>query len=188
MTRASIRPSAVHFATGRVSGDDVGFGMVEMLTKSENGVTTTRRVLRAGFATGSLDGFCLSQKQTVPIVGVVTIKVTAGDGDPSTREISATNVQFDVWTLRGSGTGVNLDGVVQIGLASQDITTLPGVDNPLAAPTGVGYFGIDATRGDIYEARGQIYNADIGGPMTLPGLAIQVVVGDHPCSSDPLPH
>jgi hypothetical protein len=184
------------FATGRVTGQDVGFGMRQLSSKSSGGVVSTKTVLSAGFATGTLDGFCLSQVQNLPVIGDVVIKVSAGDGNASTREISATNVQFDIASLRGAGTGVNLDGRVQIGMASQDITTLPNTNNPLGAPTGIGWWGIDATAGDIFSAKGYLYNAEIGGPMNLPGLKITVVpkvAGGTECwntigDSVPLPH
>lgn len=161
------------FSTGRVSGEDVGFGMRRITLQTSSG-QVTRPVLAAGFATGRLDGFCLSQVQSLPVVGEVVIKVTAGDGNPATTEIQAVNVQFDIAQLRGRGNGVNLDGMVHIGLATQDITTLAGVDNPLAGPLGTGWFGIDATKGDIHDARGYLHDAQIGGPMSLPNLRITV--------------
>jgi hypothetical protein len=163
------------FSSGRVTGQDIGFGMTQLPSESSSGAVTTRNVLAAGFSTGSLDGLCVSQVQTIPVIGDVVIKLTAGDGNASTRELQAANVQLDITQIRGNGTGINLDGRVQIGMASQDITTLPGVDNPLGAPTGVGWWGIDATAGDIFGAKGYLYDAEIGGPMTLPGLRISVV-------------
>lgn len=180
------------FSTGRVEGENVGFGMSEISLRDRagsadcptEGETCTRKVLSAGFATGTLDGFCLSQKQTLPVVGSVTIKVTAGDGNASTQEINAVNVQFDLTSLRGNDAGLNLDGVVEIGLATQDITTLSGVDNPLGAPTGTGWFGIDAMKGDIFAAKGYLYDAEIGGPMRLPGLRITVVKDGPECWAD----
>lgn len=184
--------STAKFSSGRVTGQDVGFGMAQVNVAGAG----TKTVLAAGFATGSLDGLCVSQVQTLPVIGDVVIKLTSGDGNSSTREIEATNVQLDITQLRGSGTGINLDGRVQIGMASQDITTLAGVDNPLSAPTGTGWWGIDATAGDIFSAKGYLYDAEIGGPMTLPGLRISVTpkaAGGTECWSTPgdatpLPH
>jgi hypothetical protein len=180
------------FSSGRVSGQDIGFGMAQVNVAGAG----TRNVLAAGFATGSLDGLCVSQVQSLPVIGNVVIKLTAGDGNSSTREIQATNVQLDITQLRGAGTGINLDGRVQIGMASQDVTTLAGVDNPLGAPTGTGWWGIDATAGDIFSAKGYLYDAEIGGPITLPGLRISVTptaAGGTECWSTPgdatpLPH
>lgn len=158
------------FSSGRVSGQDIGFGMAQVNVAGVG----TRNVLAAGFATGSLDGLCVSQVQNLPVIGDVVIKLTSGDGNSTTREITATNVQLDITQLRGAGTGINLDGRVQIGMASQDVTTLAGVDNPLGAPTGTGWWGIDATAGDIFSAKGYLYDAEIGGPIRLPGLRISV--------------
>lgn len=184
--------STAKFSSGRVSGQDIGFGMAQVNVAGAG----TRNVLAAGFATGSLDGLCVSQVQSVPLIGDVVIKLTSGDGDSATREIKATNVQLDITQLRGSGTGINLDGRVQIGMASQDVTTLAGVDNPLGAPTGTGWWGIDATAGDIFSAKGYLYDAEIGGPMRLPGLRISVTpkaAGGTECwttpvDATPLPH
>ncbi len=162
------------FSSGRVTGQDVGFGMSTMTRKNADGTTSQVHVLSAGFATGTLDGFCLSQTQSIAPFGTVVIRVTAGDGNATTREINAVNVQFDITELRGNGTGLNLDGIVQMGVASQDVTTLTGVDNPLGAPVGPGWYGIDATAGDLYQVKGYLYDAEIGGPMQLPNLKIQV--------------
>lgn len=180
------------FSSGRVSGQDIGFGMAQVNVAGAG----TRNVLAAGFATGSLDGLCISQVQNVPVIGDVVIKLTAGDGDSSTREVKATNVQLDITQLRGAGTGINLDGRVQIGMSAEDVTTLPGVNNPLGAPGGTGWWGIDATAGDIFGAKGYLYDAEIGGPINLPGLRISVTpkaAGGTECWSTPgdatpLPH
>lgn len=181
------------FSTSRVSGENVAFGVTDMSYKNGDGSTGTRKVLRAGFATSRLNGFCLSQIQSLPGIGNVTVKISAGDGNASTREIEAVNVQFDVQQLRGNGTGVNMDGVVQIGLGAADVTTLPGVDNPFDAQLGIGHFGIDAAAGDIYLVKGLLHNAEIGGPLSLPGLKITAVPGGSECytsltTTDDLPN
>lgn len=176
--------STAKFASGRVTGQDVGFGMSQMTRKNPDGTTSTVDVLSAGFATGTLDGFCLSQVESIAPFGDVVIRVTAGDGDSATMETDAVNVQFDITDLRGNGTGVNLDGMVHLGVATSDITTLPGVDNPLGAPTGTGWFGIDATKGDLFGVKGWLYNAEIGGPMNLRNLSIEVGPNVSECWSD----
>jgi len=172
--QVTYQGSPAKFSTSRVTGQDVGFGMSNLTVKTADGTASTKKVLAAGFATGTLDGFCLSQVQNLPVVGDVVVKVSAGDGNATTSEIRASNVQFDITELRGAGTGLNLDGVVHLGVATEDITTLPGIANPLGGPTGTGYFGIDATAGDIYQAKGYLYDAEIGGPMSMPGLEISV--------------
>lgn len=178
----TVSDTSGEFASTGIRGEDVGFGMAEMTTRNGQ----TRKVLRAGFASGSMNGFCYSRTETIPIVGSVFFKLTAGDGDPSTYEISANNAVFDIQELKGSGTGVNLDGVVQLGLATQDITTLPGVDNPLDQ-MGTGYFGIDATKGDLHQVRGTLWNADITGNITLPKLGITVSPSGTGCKTGSLP-
>lgn len=186
-TSFTVQGSTAEFSSSRVAGQDVGFGMAVITTKSAGGSTASPKVLSAGFGVGSLDGLCMSQKQTLPL-GSVTIMIVAGDGDPATTEISANNVQFDVTSLRGSGQGVRLDGIVQIGVASSDITTVSGLANPLQAPTGTGYWGIDATAGDLSNLRGSLYDAQINGAVSLPNLKITVTPGGAGCAATALPH
>lgn len=176
--------SAAKFSSSGVTGADVGFGVADMTRKRADGSTETLKVVRAGFATAELNEFCMSMVESVPVIGDVTIKVTAGDGNPDTYEIKATNIVLDLWRVKGTGTGVNLDGEVQIGLATQDITTLPGVVDPLGQP-GIGYFGIDAARGYLYNISGRLHNAEIGGPIQLPNLNITVTPGGAECAVNP---
>lgn len=173
--------SAAKFSSSGVTGADVGFGVAEMTRKRADGTTETLEVVRAGFATAELNEFCMSMVESVPLVGDVTIKITAGDGNPGTYEIKASNIVLDLEKIKGTGTGVNLDGEVQIGLATQDITTLSGVVDPLGQP-GIGYFGIDAARGYLYNISGRLHNAEIGGPIQLPGLQITVTPGGSECA------
>ncbi|MEI4272350.1 DUF6230 family protein [Klenkia sp. LSe6-5] len=174
------------FSTGRISGQDVAFAMVPVTRTDPDGGARTTPVLRAGFATARMDGLCLSQVEQLPGIGPVTIRVEAGDGDPATQEITAADVQIDLLSFRGSGSGINLDGVVQIGLASSDVTTRPGAANPLGAPTEPGWTAIDASAGDIVEVRGLLADTTIGGPLTLPGLRITLVPGENGCSGTPV--
>lgn len=181
-------------ASGGLEGSDVGLGMTT--TERSTGVgneTDSKYVLRAGLADGKLNGLCLSQTQTVA-GATVTLKLSAGDGDPATYEISGKNAVLDVVSLRGqgasgrTGNGINLDGRAMLGVASSDITTLTAPDgtavaNPLDAPTGVGWFGIDADKGNLYNIKADVYNVVIGGPFSLPGLKIDIEPGNSGCKS-----
>ena len=190
-----FQSSTSQLATSAIDGSDVGFGVVRMnRSTGVSGGSDLRNVLRGGFANGKLDGLCVSQVQT--ILGVtVTLKITAGDGVLGSYEIQGSNALFDIASIRGTsgsnGSGINMDGRAQFGLAASDVTTTTtnGIFdvNPLAADQGTGWFGIDADKGNLYNIRGTIYNGVIGGPFSLPNLSITVVPGTSGCDASPLP-
>lgn len=184
-----VQGTTAEFATSQVTGTDVAFAMTTIGSKSSAGAIASRPVFSAGFATGQLDGLCLSQAQSLGPLGTFTLRLVAGDGVAGTTEISALNMQFDLTRLRGTGSGIKLDGVVQLGLASSDVTTTTGTANPLGAPTGTGYWGIDATAGNIANLRGTLYDAQIIGNASLPNLTITLTPGTGAsCATSPLPH
>lgn len=183
-----VQGTTADFATSQVTGTDVAFAMTTISSKSAAGAVTSRPVYSAGFATGQLDGLCLSQAQSLGPLGTFTLRIEAGDGVAGTTEISASNMQFDLTRLRGTGSGIKLDGMVQLGLASSDVTTTPGTANPLGAPAGTGYWGIDATAGNIANVRGTLYDAQIIGNASLPNLTITLTPGTgSSCANSPLP-
>lgn len=187
-----FQDTTAKFSASTVTGEDIGFGTLPMKQRVADGSNTTDPVLRAGFAKAEINGFCLTQQEKLPAIGWVTLTVTAGDGDPETMEIAADNLVIDVLGLRGDDRGINLDGVVQIGVTTSDITTVGNVDNPLGAPTnngGAGWFGIDADKGEIFNAKGTLYDAVIGGPAALPNLSLNLTPGEGPhCDTMPLPN
>jgi len=163
---------------------------------------TTVYLLRGGFANGSFDGICVSQKQT--LLGLpYTVTVKAGNNTlGGTYELTARDVQLDLTSLRvagqsGSpGNGLNLDGRVQLGVAAQDVTTTStnGVadPNPMGAPLGQGYWGLQADAAHLYNVRGTVYDLNIRGGIFLPGLSIKVSQTANGCndpsnSPPPLP-
>lgn len=161
------------FNSSQIVGQDVAFGMAQA---NVNGAT--KSVLRAGFATATLDGFCVSKTENVLGLFNVTIKVTAGNNAPG-ADISANNASFDLLTLRGSQ--INLSGKNQVGQATTDVTTTKtGANfdaNPLGAPTagyGKGWVAIDAASGTLTGIKGRLYSAQVQGDITLPNLGISV--------------
>ncbi|HSV38955.1 MAG TPA: DUF6230 family protein [Nocardioidaceae bacterium] len=190
-----FQSSTSQLATSAIDGSDVGFGVVRMTRSTgSGGGTDVKNVLRGGFANGKLDGLCVSQVQS--ILGVnMTLKITAGDGVLGTYEIQGSNALFDIVSIRGTngsnGSGINMDGRAQFGLAASDVTTTKtnGVFdiNPLEADQGTGWFGIDADKGNLYNIRGTIYDGVIGGPFSLPNLSITVTPGTSGCDASPLP-
>lgn len=179
------------FSTAKLSTTNVGFGIVPIQVQTGTG-KETRYVLRMGFAAGSLDGFCLSQ--TERILGTDwTVRVTSHDDVLDVADVSGKNVQFDITsatstsTPNTSGNGIALRGNVALGVASQAITTWTdgtgnAVVNPLEGPddfTGVNgrLFGVDSDVGELYNVKGDIYDAVIEGPLTIKNLRIEVVRG-----------
>ena len=162
------------FNTSALVGQDVGFGMVPAAV---NG--TDKAVLRAGFATASLDGFCVSKSETIAGLTIV-LKVTAGNNTPGTSgDITASNASFDLLSFKSSGSGIVMSGMDQIGLTTDDITTTRtggAFDtNPLGGPvanSGQGWMGIDATQGTFTQLKGKLYSAQVQGSIMLPHLSI----------------
>lgn len=194
-----IQDGNATFSSSQITADDAAFGMAPV--RLGNG--TWKNVLRAGFATATLNGLCISKTETVAGLVKYTIKLTAGDGTGA-LESRANNAALDVTSLRGAG--INLQGSTQIGQASTDLTTAPGAAPYLANPFGVpqtwdggffgpgttgpnaysatgngghtngqGYTGIDATRGSLTAAYGQLWQAQVSGDITLPNLTIKVL-------------
>jgi hypothetical protein len=192
----TIQGNGMSFSSTEIFGQNVAFGMVPITTTS----TTDKPVLRAGVAIASLNGLCVSKTETVAGF-TATLKLTAGDGNASTTEISAKNAIFDMTSLgdpNSSGTkqsSVYLNGAVQLGVASTDVTTVRDangnyVANPLwpdtdangtpnPAPTGYGegWTGIYGTSGDLKSVHGTLWDAQIKGNIVLPNLKIQVIPG-----------
>ncbi|MFI5622344.1 DUF6230 family protein [Nocardioides sp. NPDC051685] len=194
------------FSSTNIHAADAAFGtsVVRTQAAASSGGSWTP-VLRAGFASATMNGFCLSRVEEVGPLGSYTIRLTAGDDNPSTNEISAQSVAFDITRLRAaSAPGVNLQGTAQIGLATTDLTTNPGtapyVANPMGVPqefepnwyqfsgnsghnNGQGFTGIDATVADLSAVYGDVRQAQIEGEVTLPNLEIDLLPGDQSCKT-----
>ena len=197
-TTLVIQDGNATFSSSQITADDAAFGMAPV--RLGNG--TWKNVLRAGFASASLDGLCVSKTETV--VGGIkyTLKLTSGDSGTG-LETKAANAALDVTTLRGAS--IDLQGSTQLGQATTDLTTAPGTAPYLANPFGVpstydggwfgpgatgpqaysgtgngghvngqGFTGIDATRGSLRRVYGQLWQAQVTGNITLPNLKIAV--------------
>lgn len=202
----TINNGSSTFSSTNIHAADAAFGtaLVQTQASASSGGDWTP-VLRAGFASATMNGFCLSRVEEVGPLGRYTIRLTSGDDDPSTNEISAEMAAFDISQLRAAGApGINLQGTAQIGLATTDLTTNPGTApyaaNPMGVPqafdpswylssgngghnNGQGFTGIDATVADLNSVYGDVRQAQIEGKVTLPNLEIDLLPGDQSCKA-----
>ncbi|WP_018156531.1 DUF6230 family protein [Demetria terragena] len=183
------KPSSI--ATGGLIGDKAGIGVVQT-KRSVGGDVTTSDVIRVSLASMRIDGLCISQQQD--IAGLTyTVRVTAGDGKAGTYETTGSNATLDMTEIRGDGDpGINLDGLVELGVSAESLTTTESSGkpdpNPLDAPSGTGWFGIDADVGSFSDVRGTTHGLRLESLAKIPGFTLSVEPGDKPCSSDPIPH
>lgn len=179
------RPS--QFAASGLSGRDMAFGTVPAEVSDGKGGTVTVPVLRGGFSKAEIDGLCVSQVQE--ILGVpYTVKITAGDGTVGTTDVASSAATFDLVSVTGGEQpGVGLDGLVQIGQTPSDVTTVPGLANPLQAPAGQRDLAISASGGNLTQVRGTVYGFSIDGADRIDGLAARIVPGTKGCDGDDLP-
>lgn len=202
----TINNGSSTFSSTNIHAADAAFGtsLVQTQAAASSGGDWTP-VLRAGFASATMNGFCLSRVEEVGMLGSYTIRLTSGDDDPATNEINAQMAVFDITQLRAAaGPGINLQGVAQIGLASTDLTTNPGsapyAANPMGLPqafdpswyqasgngghnNGQGFTGIDATVADLNSVYGDVWQAQIEGKVTLPNLEIELLPGNRSCKA-----
>lgn len=176
--------SPARISTSAIRGQDVAIGISEATVRDSAGVDRRIKVIRAGFGVAEMSGLCLSVKQSVLGLGDVVLRLEAGDSDPATYEIKANNIELDLLRARSaSASGLNLNGSVKIGMATQDLTTVAGVDDPLEQPmdrNGSGYWGIDATQGTISGLSGLVHDAEIVGSIQLPNLRITTTGSECP--------
>lgn len=209
--------NGMSISTQRLQAVDAGFGMAPV--QQSDG--TWKNVLRAGFANATATGLCVSKTESLPVVGTYTIKLVA---PASAGTITASNGVFDITDIVGNsdGTGINLKGSTQIGLATPDITTifkdgqgLPYAPNPFGASTGDspldvwtsgveagsapspwvvdskphtfggGWTGIDAGAADLSRISARLWQIQLTGNITLPGLKISVTQGASKCADWP---
>ena len=202
----TINNGSSTFSSTNIHAADAAFGtsLVQTQAAASSGGDWTP-VLRAGFASATMNGFCLSRVEEVGMLGSYTVRLTSGDDDPATNEINAQMAVFDITQFRAAAApGINLQGVAQIGLASTDLTTNPGsapyAANPMGLPqafdsswyqasgngghnNGQGFTGIDATVADLNSVYGDVWQAQIEGKVTLPNLEIELLPGNQSCKA-----
>ncbi|GAA4291212.1 DUF6230 family protein [Actinokineospora soli] len=129
-------------------------------------------VTYVGLTQANLDGLCAAVSPTVPIVGVVTLKITAGDADPATTELSAGNLLLDAKNLTGNGefTGLKLG----ISSAAMDV-------GPTEVRKGAGDFGLQAGTAKVTGLNASALSAQVAGTFKLDNLSLGVTAGQSSC-------
>lgn len=117
-------------------------------------------VLLAGIKSGTAKGVCLSMKQSLPVVGDVSMTVRSGDGTP----IRGENLVVNADALTSSGGRVT---GVQAGRDASTLSAAPGVSGP------PGLFGVQASTAVANDVKSTAW-ASNGGSLTLSKVEIQL--------------
>ncbi|MEU7532292.1 DUF6230 family protein [Saccharothrix sp. NPDC042600] len=153
----------------QLKSDDVsGSGFAGVVSaRAGQGVTY------AGFTTAELSGLCAAT--TPEVLGVpFTLKITAGDADPKTREISASGLLLDAKQLSGNAEFDQL----KLGVAKGSLDRGPA---EVRGETGTSDFGLQAERARIGSLDADALSAAIGGTFKLDNLQLSVSPGATRC-------
>lgn len=162
-------------------------------------------VAELGIVTAKLSGLCAIASESLPLLGTVSLKVTAGDevpdtysgtgvpsgvtvdasgalsGASSTNAIAANNLFMNADMLSGYGnqiSGLNLGQSAGSVAGSAGLTwpTDDGGASPQSQGT-VGNFGLFAEKLNMGGLAGESYGLNLAGAITLPKLKITVEPG-----------
>jgi hypothetical protein len=136
---------------------------------------TDDAVAQLGFKTATLNGLCAIAKQTLPVIGDVSLVVSAGepvDGaitNPAGQAINAQQLYLASDNLTGTG-----DQIAKLTLGQSADTlmmdTLPFSGTP-------GAFGLQAQTLNVSNLDADSYGIDLQGQINLPNLKIRVLPG-----------
>lgn len=136
---------------------------------------TDDAVAQLGFKTATLNGLCAIAKQTLPVIGEVSLLVTAGepvDGaitNPAGQAINAQQLYLASDNLSGTG-----DQIAKLTLG-QSADTLMMDTLPFAGTPGA--FGLQAQTLNVSNLDADSYGIDLQGQINLPNLKIRVLPG-----------
>ncbi|RJS45515.1 DUF6230 family protein [Nocardioides cavernaquae] len=136
---------------------------------------TDDAVVQLGFKTATLNGLCAIAKQTLPVIGDVSLVVSAGepvDGattNPAGQEINAQQLYLASDNLTGTG-----DQIAKLTLG-QSADTLMMDTLPFAGTPGA--FGLQAQTLNVSNLDADSYGIDLQGQINLPNLKIRVLPG-----------
>ncbi|GAA3883144.1 DUF6230 family protein [Streptomyces sp. NPDC003631] len=148
-----------------------------------SGEKTIHPVAVSSFKDATIKNLCQSVvTPNIPILGSVSLTLTAGNSDDKKNQVSADNLYIDVADLEAKG-GAVFHGI-DIGVAAGDTGADKGGKGPgmkggkeQANPYG---FAQQATGADLYGVQ-QTAWATTAGTFTLPGLKMKLQTGTHEC-------
>lgn len=121
----------------------------------------------ASMRTAELNNMCQSVLTTLPIVGQISLKLTAGTD--RNNPVTASNLFVDMTQMDGNATFTN----IEIGRDASTLDKGPGKGMQ-------GLFGQQADKVEILNLR-QVAWATTAGTFRLNGLHLQVKLGDEEC-------
>ncbi|MCH0566319.1 MULTISPECIES: DUF6230 family protein [unclassified Streptomyces] len=133
----------------------------------------------SAFNTARIKNMCQSVvTPNIPLLGSVSLQLTAGNSDDETKQVHAENLYIDVEDLAADATFHGID----IGVAGQDLNKGPKmkageVSQKQANPYG---FAQQATSADLNGVE-QTAWATTAGTFKLPGLRMKLQAGTHEC-------
>ncbi|MFF9621337.1 DUF6230 family protein [Streptomyces griseosporeus] len=144
-----------------------------------SGEKTAHPVAVSVFDTARIQKMCQSVvTPNIPLLGSVSLTLTAGDSTDPEKQVNAKNLYIDVEDLGADAEFTNID----IGVAGKDISQGPGmkageVQKKQANPYG---FAQQAEKAKLSDVK-QTAWATTAGTFKLPGLKMKLQTGTHEC-------
>ncbi|SER32281.1 hypothetical protein SAMN04487983_1014129 [Streptomyces sp. yr375] len=129
----------------------------------------------SAFADARIQKMCQSVVTPgIPLLGSVTLQLTAGDSSDQQKQVRAQNLYIDVEDLAAEKAVFN---DMEIGVSAGSMKNPPMKDKDQASPNG---FGQQASSVDLYGVK-QTAWATTAGTFTLPGLSMKLYSGTKEC-------
>lgn len=156
--------------TDRVSGQHAAAYINEQVTHSGK-----KAVVQFGFKSASLNGFCAISKQDLPVLGTVSVVITAGEPvDGTTTAPAGQSIEANWLYLASDSLTGNGDQISKMNLG-QSADTL--MTDTTAFPGTPGGFGLQAEVMNISKLDTASYGIGLDGQISLPNLKIRVLPG-----------
>lgn len=144
-----------------------------------SGEKTDHPVAVSAFNEAQIKSLCQSVVTPgIPVLGSVSLTLTAGDSSDPAKQVSAKNLYIDVEDLGADATFNNID----IGVAAKDARKGPGINQDEVSskrtnPYGFAQQAESATLTDVKQTAW----ATTAGTFKLPGLHMKLQTGKHEC-------
>ena len=177
---ASFSVSGQSFKVTAQELDGKGFSQYGAIDQGVtlSGEKTGHPVAVSAFNEAYIQKMCQSVvTPNIPLLGTVSLQLTAGDSSNRDEQVYAKNLYIDVEDLGANATFHNID----IGVAAGDMKNGPGPGmkggNEQANPNG---FGQQAQAAELTDVK-QTAWATTAGTFKLPGLHMSLSTGKHEC-------